>query len=119
MNFRSFRFLGFEQWRGESETAGEAARLMVTPPVILFCLLVWNACYAVGTTCNDCQSLRNTFRWMGTLQAPQHFHGRFSFKDLYLALPKSWSNIAAIRMTSSFFWILLSPVSTATKSSQV
>ena len=50
------------QWRGESEAAGEAARLMAPPsPVILFCLLIWNACHVVGTACNDRRSLRNTF----------------------------------------------------------
>ena len=103
MNFQSFHFLGFEQWRGESEAAGEAARLMAPPPDILFCLLVWDACYAVGTTCNGCQSLRNTFGWMKALQTPQHFHGRVSSKDLHLAVHKSGSNIAAIRMTSSFY----------------
>ena len=33
-----------DQWRGGSEAAGEAARLMAPPaPVILFCLFVWDA----------------------------------------------------------------------------
>ena len=65
------------QWYGENEAAGEAAQLIapLPPPVILFCLLVRDACH-VGTTCNDCRSLRNTFRWMGALQTPQQFHGR-------------------------------------------
>ena len=44
------------QWCNESEAAGEASRSMVPtappPPVTLFCLLVWDACHVVGTTCN-------------------------------------------------------------------
>ena len=63
---------GANQWRGGSEAAGEAARLMapLPPPlVILFCLLVWDACHVIGTTCNDRRSLHNTFGWMGALQA--------------------------------------------------
>ena len=59
------------QWRGGSEAAGEAARLMAPPPQsYFFCLLVWDAYHVVGTTCNDCRSLRNTFEWMWALQAP-------------------------------------------------
>ena len=58
-------------------------------PVILFCLLVWDAFHVVGTTCNDHWSfhvvgtacndrwaLRNKFGWMGALQAPQQFSGK-------------------------------------------
>ena len=48
----------------------------MVPPVILFCLLVQDACHVVGTTCNDRQLLCNTFGWMGALQAPKQFHSR-------------------------------------------
>ena len=59
------------QWRGGSEAAGEAARLMAPPlQSYFFCLLVWDAYHVVGTTCNDRRSLRNTFEWMRVLQAP-------------------------------------------------
>ena len=58
------------QWHGESEAAGEAAQLMAPSPVILFCLLVCDACHVVGTTCNDCWSLHKTFRWMGHYKPP-------------------------------------------------
>ena len=60
------------QWRGGSEAAGEAARLMAPPSVILF-FASWpgtrprDACHVIGTTCNDGRSLRNTFGWMGAL----------------------------------------------------
>ena len=88
------------------------------PPVILFCLLVWEACHVVGTTCNDywsfhvvgtaCNdrwSLRNKFGWMGVLQAPQQFNGKVVVevqgarhleapKNLHLMVPKSRSIIA-------------------------
>ena len=57
------------QWRGGSEAAREAARLMTPPQSYFFCLLVWDAYYVVGTTCNDRRSL-NTFEWMWVLQAP-------------------------------------------------
>ena len=90
------------QWRGESEAAGEAARLMASPSplVILFCLLVWEACNVVGTTYNNRRSLRSTFGWMGALQAPYHFYGRVLVevqggssleapKNLHLMVPKS------------------------------
>ena len=62
----------YSQWRGGSEAVGEAARLMAPPPPksYFFCLLVWDAYHVVGTTCNDRRSLRNTFEWMRTLQAP-------------------------------------------------
>ena len=59
------------QWRGGSEAAGEAPGIMAPPPpVMLFCLLVWDAYYVVGTTCNDRRSLRNTFGWMGRYKPP-------------------------------------------------
>ena len=59
------------QWRGESEAAGEAARLMARPPpVILFYLLVWDTCHVVGTTCKDRGSLSNTFGRMGATSPP-------------------------------------------------
>ena len=35
-----------------------------------FCLLVWDGCHVVSTTCNDRWSLRDTFVLMGVLQAP-------------------------------------------------
>ena len=58
------------QWRGGSEAAGEAARLMAPPPQsYFFCLLVWDAYHVVGATCNDRRSLHNTFEWMRALQA--------------------------------------------------
>ena len=95
------------QWRGESKAAGEAVQLMppFPPPVILFCLLVWDACHVVGTTCNDHRSLRNTVGWMGALQAPQQFHGRVLLevqgaraleapKSPHLTVPQSGSNIS-------------------------
>ena len=74
------------------------------PPVILFGLLVWDGCHVVGTTCNDRRSLRNTFGWMGALQAPQQFHGIVLVevqgarpleapKNLHCTVPKSESNI--------------------------
>ena len=95
----------FRQWSGESEAAGETARLMAPPQSYLSCLLVEDACHVVGTTCNDRRSLRNTFGWMGALQAPQQFHGRVLVevqgarpleapKNLHLTVPKSRSNIA-------------------------
>ena len=103
------------QWRGESETAGEAARLMAPPPVLLFCLLVWDACHPVGTTCNDRRSLRNTFGWIGALQGLQQFHGRVLVevqgacpleapKNLYLTVPKSGSNVAQQYMDGYAFF---------------
>ena len=75
------------------------------PPVIFFCLLVWETCYIVGTTCNDRWSLRNTFTWMEAQQAPQQFNGRVLVevqgarhleapKNLHLTIPKSRSIIA-------------------------
>ena len=88
------------------------------PPVILFCLLVWDACHVVGatcndhwpfhvvgTTCNDRWSLRNTFGWMGALQALQQFNFKVVVevqvarhleapKNLHLMVPKSRSIIA-------------------------
>ena len=90
------------QWRAESEAA---ARLMAPPPpVILFCLLVWDPCDVVGTTCNDRRSLRNAFGWMGALKAPQQLYGRVLVevqgarlleapKNLHLTVLKSGSNI--------------------------
>ena len=42
----------------------------------MFCLLVWDACHVVRTTCNVRRSLRSTSGQMGTLQAPKQFHGR-------------------------------------------
>ena len=74
-------------------------------PVILFCLLVWDVCHVIGTTCNDCQSLCNTFGWMEVLRGSQQFHGRVlvevqgtlpleALKNFQLMVPKSGSNIA-------------------------
>ena len=76
------------------------------PPVILFLPLVWDACHVPGTTYNDRQPSRNTFGWMGALQAPppQQFHGRVLWevqgaspleapKNLHLTVPKSGPNI--------------------------
>ena len=62
--------LPWQQWRGGSKAAGEAARLMAPPKSYFFCLLVWGAYHVVGTTCNDRRSLRSTFEWMRALQAP-------------------------------------------------
>ena len=45
------------QWCGDSEAAGEAARIMWHPSAILFYLLVWDACHVSATTCNDRQSI--------------------------------------------------------------
>ena len=60
----TYRVIARNQWRGGSEAAGEAARLMPPPPQsYFFCLLVWDAYHLVGTTCN-------TFEWMRALQAP-------------------------------------------------
>ena len=64
------------QWRGESEAAGEAARLMAPPKSYFFAYWSAKACHVVGTTCNDRRPLRNTFGWMRVLQAPRQFHGR-------------------------------------------
>ena len=47
---------------------------IIGTPSHTFCLLVWDGCHVVGTTCNDRQSLHNTFGWMEVLQAPQQFH---------------------------------------------
>ena len=62
------------QWRGGSEAAGEAARLMPPPfPPSHTFFASWSgtrprdACHVIGTTCNDRRSLRNTFGWMGVL----------------------------------------------------
>ena len=85
-------FIKDNQWRGESEAAGEAARLVVPPPPpqsYFFCLLVWDACHVVGTTCNDRRSLRNTFGWMGAGGPGGSLAG--SSKE---SGPKSGSNIA-------------------------
>ena len=60
-----------QQWRGESEAAGEAARLMAPPPPQSYFFASW--CHVES---NDHRSLRNTFGWMGALQAPQQFQGR-------------------------------------------
>ena len=94
---------------------GGAALLMVSPTSHTFCLLVWEACYVVGTTCNDHRSfhvvgttcndrwsLRNKLRWIGVLQAPQQFNGQVVVevqgarhleapKNLHLMVPKSRS----------------------------
>ena len=75
------------------------------PKSYFFCLLVWDACHVVGTTCNERRSLRNTFGWMGALQSSQQLHGRVLVevqgarslkapKNLHLTVPKSGSNIA-------------------------
>ena len=90
---------------------------MAPPPVIHFCLLVWDVCHLVGTTCSDhwsfhvigttCSdhwSLRNKFGWMGVLQALQQFSGKVVVevqeahhletpKNLHLMVPKSRSII--------------------------
>ena len=50
-----------DQWRGGSEAAGGQPYQWRPPPVMLFCLLVWDACHDVGTTCNDRWSLSNKF----------------------------------------------------------
>ena len=82
------------QWRGGSEAAGEAPRIMVPPPPShAFFLLVWDAYYVVGTTCNDHRSLRNTFGWMGRYKPPSNLWSE-SPKNLHLTVPKSGSNIA-------------------------
>ena len=47
----------------------------------------------VGTTCNDPRSLRNTFGWMGALQAPQQSHG----KDLVELAPWKLQRICIVR----------------------
>ena len=75
-----------------------------SPQSYSFCLLVWDSCHVVGTTYNDRQSSRNTFGWMGALQAPQQFHGRVLVevqgarpleapKNLHLTVPESGPNI--------------------------
>ena len=62
-----------KQWRGGSEAAGEAARLMAPPPPSHTFFASWSgtrprdACHVIGTTCNDRRSLRNTFGWIGVL----------------------------------------------------
>ena len=62
-----------KQWRGGSEAAGEVPRIMAPPlPSHAFFLLVWDAYYVVGTTCNDRRSLRNTFGWMGRYKPPSN-----------------------------------------------
>ena len=69
-----------QQWRGESKAAGGGSPINGAPPQsYFFCLLV---CHVVGTTCNDLRSLRNTFGWMGALQAPQQFHGRVKLQRI-------------------------------------
>ena len=75
------------QWRGGSEAAGEAARLMAPPPPqsYFFCLLVSDAYHVVGTTCNDRRSLRNTFEWMRALQAPSSSMVESSWRSRRLA----------------------------------
>ena len=69
-----------------------AALLMVPPASHIFCLLVWDACHVVGTTCNDRWSLRNTFGCMWALQAPQQFNGKVLVEvqgARYLEAPKN------------------------------
>ena len=65
------------------------------PPVMLFCLLVWDAYYVVGTTCNDRRSLHNTFGWMGATGPPPPSNlWSEGPKNLHFTVPKSGSNIA-------------------------
>ena len=63
------------------------------PPVMLFRLLVWDADYVVGTTCNDRRSLRNTFQWMGRYKPPSNLWSEGA-NNLNLTVLKSGSNIA-------------------------
>ena len=80
-------FVSFSQWRGGSEAAGEAPRIMAPPSTqsCFFCLLVWDAYYVVGTTCNDRRSLRNTFEWMGRYKPPSDLW-REGPKNLHLTV---------------------------------
>ena len=104
------------EWRGGSEAAGEAARLMAPhPQSYFFCLFVWDAYHVAGTTCNDRRSLCNTFEWMRALQAPQQFHGRVlvenqgarpleASKNLHLTVPNSGSNIVQQQVDGCAFF---------------
>ena len=94
---------------------GEAALLMSPPASHTFCLLVWDGCHVVGTLCNDRWSLRNTFGWMGVLQALQQFNGKVLVevqgahqleapKNLHLMVPKSRSIIAQQYVDSYAFF---------------
>ena len=92
---------------------------MAPPPAShTFLPLGLGHCHVIGTTCNDCWSfhvvaticndrwsLRNTFGWMGELQAPLQFNSRVLVevqgachleapKNLHLMVPKSRSIIA-------------------------
>ena len=68
-------------------------------PSHAFCLLIWDAYYNVGTTCNDRRSLHNTFGWMGRYMPPSPPPPPSNLwsegpKNLHLTVPKSGSNIA-------------------------
>ena len=102
-----------KQWRGGSEAAGEAALLMA-PQSYFFCLLVWDACHVVGTTCNDRRSLRISFEWMRLLQPPNSSMVESWWrsrgprpleapKNLHLTVLNSGSNIAQQKMDGYAF----------------
>ena len=78
-----------DQWRGGSEAAGDAARLMAPPQSYFFCLLVWDAYHVVGTACKDRRSLRNTFEWMRALQAPSSFMVQSWWRSILSFLPSA------------------------------
>ena len=112
-----------QQWRGESEAAGEATRLMAPPPPppshTFYCFLVWDACHVVSTTCNDRRSLRNTFGWMRALQAPQQFHGRV-LVEVQGALPWKLQRICIFQYCPTIRgWLSFFHVHCSTKSQEI
>ena len=72
---------------------GRQPDLMAPLPLqsYFFCLLVWEACHVVGTTCNR-RSLRNRFGSMGAT-SPQHFYGRILVEVQEGSSPGSAKNL--------------------------